>query len=77
MPFVPRLGSGSGGDAGFTHTQTAAASTWTINHFLGRKPSVTILNSSDVEIEGEVEHSNNNTVIARFSVAVSGTAICR
>ncbi len=78
MPFVPRLGSGSAsGDAGFTHTQSSASATWTINQSLGRKPSVTILNSSNVEIEGEIEHSDNNTVIARFSVAISGTAICR
>ena len=77
MPFVPRLRSGSGGDAGFTHTQSSASATWTVDHSLGRKPSVTILNSSDIEIEGEVEHSDNNTVIVRFSVAVAGTAICR
>lgn len=56
------------------HTQTAAASSWTITHNLGKFPSVSIVDSSEQEVIGEVEYVNDNTLIVKFSAAFSGKA---
>ena len=51
-----------------------AASTVTLNHNLGKNPSVTVVDSAGTEWEVEVEHLSSNT--CRFALAhpFSGTA---
>ena len=56
------------------HTQTVAASTWTVTHNLGKYPSVSIVDSANEEVMGEVEHVNDNSLTIKFSAAFSGKA---
>lgn len=65
---------GADGAAGYNHTQSSAASTWTINHNLGYKPSVELFNSGGVEIEGEITHTSVNQVVVNFVSAITGGA---
>tara|TARA_X000001382_G_C3163185_1_gene176927 strand:+ start:618 stop:1307 length:690 start_codon:yes stop_codon:yes gene_type:complete len=62
-------------DKTFTHTQEASRSSWTINHSLGKKPSVTITTlATGAQVIGEVTYTNNNTLVVSFAAAVSGIA---
>lgn len=67
---------GPAGPAGvnYTHQQLVAASIWTINHNLGFKPAVELLNSGSQEIEGDVIHASLNQTIVSFTSQVAGTA---
>jgi hypothetical protein len=63
-------------DAGtaYVYTQSAAASTWTINHNLGYVPSVEVFDSGSQEVDADVSHPNLNQTIIVFSVPLSGFA---
>lgn len=63
-----------GGTADYIHTQTVAASTWTITHNLGFIPNVFVLDGSGVELIGSVTSANTTTLILTFSLPVTGTA---
>lgn len=56
------------------HTQMAAATTWVINHLLGGKPSVTIVDSADTVVVGEVTYNSNTQVTVEFTSPFSGYA---
>ena len=58
----------------YTHTQSSASLTWTINHNLGFNPSVEILSVGGVEIEAQVTHTSVNQTIINFVIATAGTA---
>lgn len=60
----------------YTHEQSSASSTWTVDHFLGRKPNVSILNDSYISMEGKIEHVTNNRLYIYFNTSVSGYAVC-
>ena len=57
-----------------THTQNIASATWTITHSLGGKPSVTVVDSANSVVVGEVTYVDNETVRIEFSGAFSGYA---
>lgn len=56
------------------HNQTVSSSTWNITHNLNKYPSVSIVDSSNEEVIGEVEHTNANSLIVKFSAPFSGKA---
>lgn len=58
----------------YTHTQTEGALTWTINHNLGKFPSITITDLQGIVVEATVQYVDNNTIIATFTEATSGKA---
>jgi hypothetical protein len=62
------------GDANFMFTQGAPAAVWTIVHNLNKHPSVTVVDSSNSEIEGDVVYNNSNELKITFSGAFSGVA---
>jgi hypothetical protein len=61
-------------DSHYTHKQNAVASEWTINHNLNKYPSVSVVNSADVVVYGEVTYVSKNQVRLNFSGAFSGKA---
>lgn len=72
---VVRLaGSASGNTRRHVHTQNTASATWTIIHSLGGKPSVTIVDSADTVVIGEVTYNSNSEVVVSFTSAFSGFA---
>jgi len=62
------------GDANYLHDQGTPSADWDITHNLGKKPSVTVIDSANSEVEGEVEHISKNRLIIHFNAAFSGTA---
>lgn len=56
------------------HNQTVSSSTWSITHNLNKFPSVSIVDSSNEEVIGEVEHINANSLTVKFSAPFSGKA---
>jgi len=67
-------GGPSGGSGGFTHYQPTAASQWIVNHNLGFRPSVEIMDSASQEIEGDVFHPSPNQTIINLNPATAGLA---
>ena len=55
-------------------TQGTASATWVITHGLGGKPQVTIVDSADTHVFGEVQYNSNTQVTVTFSAAFSGKA---
>jgi len=58
----------------YTHNQSSAASTWTVVHNLNFFPNVTVFDSADTQVEGNVVHTNETTLAITFSSAISGKA---
>jgi len=74
-------GGASSGDIGdinqdnyYTFQQSTPSSTWTINHNLNKRPSVTIKNSNDDTLWGDVKYDDNNTLRVLFNKPYSGSA---
>lgn len=65
--------AGVSSNSAYTYIQSAANTVWTINHNLGFYPQVSTFDAVD-QIEGDVDHINNNSLTVTFSAAVSGTA---
>ena len=62
------------GDKSFVFTQGVPAVTWSITHNLGKKPSVTVVDSADQTVVGDVTYTNNNSLTITFSAGFSGKA---
>lgn len=63
--------------AGFTfflYEQYSPSTTWTINHNLGYRPTVELLDETNREIDGDVYHTTINQVVVMFNIPVAGTA---
>lgn len=65
---------GSGGASFYHHTQGVPSALWTIIHGLGYQPNVTVADSTERQVEGDVSYPNVNTVVIAFSAAFAGEA---
>lgn len=65
---------GSSTGIAYTHVQLVAETIWTVNHNLGMRPAVTILDSGGTEVEADVRHMNTNQLVIRFAIPVAGVA---
>ena len=63
---------------GFTYTQATAASTWTIDHNLGRYPVVDVVVShngvDEVILPKSIQHASLSQVVVTFSEPLTGSA---
>lgn len=67
--------AGQGDDLNYTHQQGVPSDVWLIEHNLGKYPSVTVVDSSGAEVEGDVDRSLGlNQLRVTFSGAFSGFA---
>ena len=62
------------GLTGYPHDQTTSEPEWLIEHRLGKKPSVTVVDSLNRVVMGEVEYLDDNVLIVRFKSAFKGKA---
>ena len=60
--------------ATYIHNQGEASDTWVINHNLGKKPSITIVDSADNVVEGAEKYIDENTIEIYFNGAFKGKA---
>lgn len=65
---------GVSGDQHYHHVQSTPSATWTITHNLGKRPSVTVVDSGGNEWITSVEHLSENSLTIRFSAPFSGNA---
>jgi hypothetical protein len=66
---------GVSGDAHYEQAFTNQ-STVTVNHNLGKRPAVTVIDSAGDEVEGDVDHTSANALTVSFASATGGTVIC-
>jgi hypothetical protein len=59
---------------GYVFVQSTPSATWTINHDLNKYPSVSIVDSANDEVIGEVNYTSTTQVVISFSAAFSGKA---
>lgn len=59
---------------GYVHEQGIASDVWVIEHNLNKHPSVTIVDSAENEVVGEIEYINNNVVEVKLKGASKGKA---
>jgi len=59
---------------GYVFVQSTPSATWTINHDLNKYPSVSIVDSANDEVIGEVHYTSTTQVVITFSAAFSGKA---
>ena len=62
------------GDKNYVHPQPVASATWTVQHDLNKFPSVTSVNTNNIEMYGEVVFDDLNSLTINFSAAFSGQA---
>lgn len=58
----------------YTHNQMVSSDRWIINHNLGKFPSVTVKDSADSLVVGEINYIDNNSIVLTFTVEFSGKA---
>jgi hypothetical protein len=58
----------------YVHTQVISAAIWNINHALNKYPSVTVADSLDRTVMGEITYVDLNNVVVSFSGPFSGKA---
>lgn len=56
------------------HTQGAAVTTWPITHALGGFPSVTVVDSANTVVFGEINYVSTSQIVVNFTAAFSGYA---
>jgi len=62
------------GDANFVFTQGSASAQWVVDHNLGKKCSVTVVDSANTVIIGQVTYNSDNRVTLDFESSFSGKA---
>lgn len=58
----------------FVHTQSSPASIWTITHNLGRFPAITVVDSANSVVDGDILYITENQLTLTFVGAFSGKA---
>ena len=58
----------------YTHNQSAASATWTITHNLNKFPSVTVIDSGDSVVQGEILYNSANQLTLTFYAGGSTSA---
>lgn len=63
-------------DKYYVYDQSAASSTWNVNHNLNKYPSVSVVDSAGTVVNGDIQYVDPNNLILTFSSAFSGKAYC-
>ena len=61
-------------DKTFEFTQAVPSATWTIQHGLGKFPSVSVVNNNNILMYGNITYIDNNNLTINFSAGFSGKA---
>ncbi|BEG98102.1 hypothetical protein [Bacteroides sedimenti] len=61
-------------DKQYKYSQGMPSTVWFITHNLGKRPSVTVVDSAGSVVEGQVEYLDNNNVRVSFAYEFSGEA---
>jgi hypothetical protein len=72
--IIVRSAGGIGNTRRYIFTQGVASAEWVIPHTLGGHPSVTIVDSANTAVFGEVQYDSTTQVTVYFTVPFSGLA---
>ena len=61
-------------DKNYVHNQMSASSTWTVQHNLNKFASVSVVDSGNNIVIGDVEHIDENNLTITFNASFSGKA---
>jgi len=61
-------------DSNYVYTQSSPSATWVVNHNLNKYCSVTVVDSADNTVVGDVLYNSLNQVTLTFAGAFSGKA---
>lgn len=64
----------SGGDANYVHTQLSPSASWLVTHNLSKFSSVTVVDSANTVVVGDVTFNSINQLTITFSAPFSGKA---
>lgn len=72
----PALTTADLADFQYIHSQITPSATWVVQHDLGRKPIVSVVDSNGALMVAEVTHVDNDTLHLVFQTDQAGTARC-
>jgi hypothetical protein len=72
--IVVQLGMAQSFTGRHVHDQASAAASWAITHALGGRPQVTIVDTSDTVVVGDVTYTSDTQLSVSFTAAFSGKA---
>ena len=58
----------------FTFNQESPTATWSITHNLGYKPGVSVVDTSDTVVYGDVDYTDLNVLVVTFAQSFAGKA---
>lgn len=61
-------------DKNYVHNQMSASSTWSVQHNLNKFPSVSVVDSGNNMVVGDVEYIDENNLTITFNASFSGKA---
>ncbi len=64
----------SGSGVAFVHQQWVPIVVWSVNHNLGLRPTVSVLDTGGNEVQADVVHLSANQLQIRFALPVAGLA---
>jgi hypothetical protein len=64
----------SGSSIQYIHHQPTSSDVWEIDHDLDKKPSVTVVDSADSVVIGDVIYVSNGQIIVEFNAPFTGKA---
>lgn len=64
----------TGSGTSYVHTQNTPDSIWVITHNLGQFPSVTVVDSGENVVIGDIEYTSSNELKLKFNGSFSGKA---
>lgn len=72
----PTIIQADGADKNYVHTQSSVANSWIVPHNLNKYCSVTVVDSNDNVVIGEIHYDSLNQVTLTFTASFSGKAFC-
>jgi|ERR1700742_2494047 len=66
---------GPPGGAAFIHVQSTPSAAWVITHNLGTLVHVTVLDTTNAQVEADVRETSVNVTTILFNVPTTGTAV--
>ena len=61
-------------DKDYVYTQSTASDAWVVNHELNKKPSVTVVDSANNVVLGDIEYIDDDSVRITFNSQFTGKA---
>lgn len=70
------MGPTGPGDKTYVHIQNSPALTWPVNHNLGKRPTVALVDSADSGFDAEIVYIDDNNLNIVLAYEVSGKVYC-